>query len=69
MREVSDRETAQVLADVSSNQVVRAVLDAFPGARVVDVRDPVAEAMATQGDDDLALDDSFDFTMLDDDND
>ena len=69
LREVSDRETAQVLADVSSNQVVRAVLDAFPGARVVDVRDPVAEAMATQGDDDLALDDSFDFTMLDDDND
>jgi hypothetical protein len=36
---------------------------------VVDVRDPVAEALAAQGDDDLPLDDSFDFTMLDDDND
>ncbi len=69
LREVSDRETAQVLADVSANRVVRAVLDAFPGARVVDVRDPVAEALAARGDDDLALDDSFDFTMLDDDND
>ena len=69
LREVSDRETAQVLADVSANRVVRAVLDAFPGARVVDVRDPVAEALAAQGDDDLPLDDSFDFTMLDDDND
>ncbi len=69
LREVSDRETAQVLADVSANRVVRAVLDAFPGARVVDVRDPVAEALAARGDDDLPLDDSFDFTMLDDDND
>ena len=69
LREVSDRETAQVLADVTANRVVRAVLDAFPGARVVDVRDPVAEALAARGDDDLPLDDSFDFTMLDDDND
>lgn len=69
LREVSDRQTAQVLADVSANRVVRAVLDAFPGARVIDVRDPVAEALAARGDEDLLTDDSFDFTMLDDDND
>jgi DNA polymerase III subunit gamma/tau len=74
LREVADRETAMLLADIKKAPLVQAILNSFPGARVIDVRetdtqenetssDQIASEFADQGEDD------FDFTRLDQDND
>ena len=69
LREVAARETANQLAEAKSDPLVQAVLNQFPGARVIDVReneqveaDLASEALSPDGDE-------FDFTLLEQDSD
>jgi len=67
LREVADRETATLLADAKSDQLVQAVLAQFPGARVIDVR--ATDEVETPAEVTDQARDDFDFTLLDQDSD
>jgi DNA polymerase-3 subunit gamma/tau len=68
LREKADVAKAEKLDDVRSHPIVKAALAAFPGAEIVDIRDVVSEAIETTNADDN-IEDGFDFTQLERDDD
>jgi DNA polymerase-3 subunit gamma/tau len=69
LRAIAEREAAAQLEQAKSEALVQAVLQQFPGARVIDVRE--TEQADTESVSDVVLqeDDEFDFTLLDQDSD
>ncbi len=68
MRETAAAQKAEKLDDVRTHPLVKAALQAFPGAEIVEVRDVLAAPLETltgnESEQDLS-DESFDFTSLD----
>lgn len=67
LREVEDDAKAVKLDDVREHPLVQAVLKRFPGAMITDVRDLIAAEPVSENGDDAGSEETFDFSILDDD--
>ena len=68
LREKADVAKAEKLDDVRSHPIVKAALAAFPGAEIVDIRDVATEAVEISEADE-SVEEGFDFTLLERDDD
>jgi DNA polymerase-3 subunit gamma/tau len=67
LREVEDEAKAEKLLDVREHPLVKAVMTQFPGATITEVRDLIAAETVSDVSEDAGSDETFDFSILDDD--